>query len=722
MRLLFTFIFLGFFLGSRSQAVFSSISSGDWNNPSSWTLVSGTTSSNYPVAGDSAVITNGNSIAVNVNSQVKSVSIINGSSLHLNVSAVLSVLNISNELLLINASSLTVDVGSLTITGNVTINSASTITQNQGLITVLGLISLVAPSGSTTPNTGTSLIYVDGGAFSCAGGLTLTSLANATRIAELRIGGGAVNIAGLLATSTANAKINFSGTGILSIAGIVTIPFTSSFTAGLGKVIYVGIPGSNQTVAPLSYYRLAITGVGNGIKQINGSVTVADTLQLLTDTLAINAGGTLQMNNATTLVRTAGFLNNAPTFSGVVDLIYNDVTKDTTGAEMPVSTTVLRNLTINDIQGIKLGANTTVNNKLTLQNGPLFTDIFSFDISNTLGGATTDPAIDRTNGYVVGKINRAIGTSTGIRTFPLGVTAINGYRAFDIDFTTAPTAAGKLGVEHFNTSATNQSGLPLTDGAVTLINVAKMYWQADALNGLTGGTYTATLTAEGISGVTDFTSLRIIKRPSAGGAWTLNGNAGTNSGTNTAPIVVRNTMTGFSQFTIAGNAANPLPVSLLSFTGKTVNASNVIEWTTAQESNNNYFNILNSKDGINFTVIGKVKSKGNSAVAQSYSFIHSDPGKQINYYRLQQVDADDEYSFSNIIRLQNNGMSPVKIYPTITTAILTIENVTGSSIRLYNSNGQCLGSLLPGNNNISSLPAGLYFIKVDEAGFKIIKQ
>ena len=51
--------------GRGQPGVFTSNSGvGTWNNAATWTLVSGTSTLNYPVAGDNAIITNGATISV----------------------------------------------------------------------------------------------------------------------------------------------------------------------------------------------------------------------------------------------------------------------------------------------------------------------------------------------------------------------------------------------------------------------------------------------------------------------------------------------------------------------------------------------------------------------------------------------------------------------------------------------------------------------------------
>jgi hypothetical protein len=702
---------------SNGQAFFRSAINGNWNSTTSWTLVSGSSTLNYPTAGDSVIIQNGDSITVVSNSQCQSLTVKGASTLLLTVNT--SILTITNDLLVTESSFATMDAGSLTITGNLTINQRATVTQNGGAFSVIGLGFLNSPSTSA----GNTILLIDAGLFSCFGGMTITATTLPTgRFAELKIGNSAVNVVGALTTISANAKITFTGIGALTLAGIITIPNATSFTAGNGRVVYVGIPGANQNIAALTYNRLVITGVGNGSKTISGNVIVTDTLALLTDTLLINGSGTLKLNNNATIVKTAGKILSTPTYLGQIDILYNDVQRDTTGLEMPVATNVLRNLFINNIAGVKLGNNVTINNKLSLQNGELFTDNFTLNINNALGGTTTDPAIERTNGFVNGKINRAIGTSTGIRIFPFGVGLINGYREFKIEYTTAPSVAGTLNAQHFNVAAASQSGLPLADGSVILTNTAPYYWQADALAGLSSGTYNTTLTAESTSGVTNISTLQIVKRPSTGGNWTLNGTAGTNTGTNTAPVVVRNGMSNFSQFTIAGNTSNPLPLTLLDFTGKLENKTVLLQWKTTNEMNTFFFSIEKCTDGFDFVEIGKVFAANNSASENNYSYKDANTCTGKYFYRLKMIDKDGKFDYSNIISFSNNNISEIAVYPTLCHTNINISMVKNQAIFLYNANGKFIKNMNVGFNDISNLANGMYFIKTTNSIIKIMKQ
>lgn len=101
-------------------------------------------------------------------------------------------------------------------------------------------------------------------------------------------------------------------------------------------------------------------------------------------------------------------------------------------------------------------------------------------------------------------------------------------------------------------------------------------------------------------------------------------------------------------FTISNLYA--LPIELISFDAKLDINNNVLtNWITASEHNNNYFEVFNSIDGVNYTSIGKVQGSGNSTTSNKYELTHIKPNEGINYYKLKQVDFDGKYTYSKII-------------------------------------------------------------------------
>ncbi len=85
-----------------------------------------------------------------------------------------------------------------------------------------------------------------------------------------------------------------------------------------------------------------------------------------------------------------------------------------------------------------------------------------------------------------------------------------------------------------------------------------------------------------------------------------------------------------------------LPVSLTSFSGKTANNAVVLNWQTASELNNSYFELLRSENGQDFKVVGNVKGNSTSQKLNNYTYSDNRPANGVNYYQLKQVDYNGE--------------------------------------------------------------------------------
>jgi hypothetical protein len=190
------------------------------------------------------------------------------------------------------------------------------------------------------------------------------------------------------------------------------------------------------------------------------------------------------------------------------------------------------------------------------------------------------------------------------------------------------------------------------------------------------------------------------------------------------------TVDSFSQFYFHAQNINnsPLPISLLSFTGKKeVNANNVY-WTTSFEHNNAYFNLLRSIDATDFNVIAKLNTKainGNSSDLISYEFKDVKFNEGHNYYKLQQVSFDNKIVESNVIDLYRdaNG-NMVNIYPNPTSKIINIKfialNDEVSTMKIIDMSGRIVqlvqAKTVSGSNtiqiDISTLANGIYTLKL----------
>ncbi|QKG55053.1 T9SS type A sorting domain-containing protein [Hymenobacter sp. BRD67] len=178
------------------------------------------------------------------------------------------------------------------------------------------------------------------------------------------------------------------------------------------------------------------------------------------------------------------------------------------------------------------------------------------------------------------------------------------------------------------------------------------------------------------------------------------------------------TKTGITDFSIwtLGNAANPLPVELTSFTATTAGSAAVrLAWATASEVNSARFEVERSQDGTAFAKINEVAAAGTSATAHAYALTDAmlPLGARTLYYRLRQVDLDGTASFSPVhsVALLTKSEAGVALFPNPThvgTATLT-GAVPGTTVRVFDALGRLVTAEVADASGTAALalPAGL---------------
>ncbi len=110
--------------------------------------------------------------------------------------------------------------------------------------------------------------------------------------------------------------------------------------------------------------------------------------------------------------------------------------------------------------------------------------------------------------------------------------------------------------------------------------------------------------------------------------------------------------------------SSPLPIELLSFTGRNIPKGNLLEWSTATELNNNYFTLERSRNGVDFFDIAQVAGAGTSLSQLNYNYLDIYAPEGSNYYRLKQTDYDGQFSYSRIILIRTTKQNAAfSIYP-----------------------------------------------------------
>jgi len=96
-----------------------------------------------------------------------------------------------------------------------------------------------------------------------------------------------------------------------------------------------------------------------------------------------------------------------------------------------------------------------------------------------------------------------------------------------------------------------------------------------------------------------------------------------------------------------------LPIELLYFEATENERYNHLIWSTASETNNNYFNVEKTQDGVIFYSIATINGAGNSNHQIFYEYDDYELNGKIVYYRLKQTDYDGKFKYHQIISVDN---------------------------------------------------------------------
>lgn len=225
--------------------------------------------------------------------------------------------------------------------------------------------------------------------------------------------------------------------------------------------------------------------------------------------------------------------------------------------------------------------------------------------------------------------------------------------------------------------------------------------------------------------------LALFKSKDGGSNWEYKGFSSRNSTSNTVTLTG---VDGFSRWTL-GSSVTPLPVDLISFTAA-LNKNNTVllQWNTASELNNDYFEIERSRDGINFRKIGAVQGNGTTQQVQSYAFEDISAKEIISvnpifYYRLKQVDYNGDFEYSEIKKVnKNTAASELKAYFSNISDQLIISGLNDKAgilnIKVSDINGREILDIQHSVNSgqlnhqipCGTLSKGVYIVTITDSG------
>jgi hypothetical protein len=171
-----------------------------------------------------------------------------------------------------------------------------------------------------------------------------------------------------------------------------------------------------------------------------------------------------------------------------------------------------------------------------------------------------------------------------------------------------------------------------------------------------------------------------------------------------------------------------LPLHWLSVSGYITTAEQAkINWRVTEQNVNSY-EVEKSNNGISYSSIGSINSKGDGE--NNYSFTEMQSLTAPAYYRVKQTDLDGKFSYSSIITLRNNNPQAVSIYPNPAKDLVTVvvgNELLNKNASLSDMHGKLLQTIkissLSFTVNVTGFPGGIYLLKIgNETPVKIIKE
>ena len=548
---------------------------------------------------------------------------------------------------------------------------------------------------------------------SVSGKLEINSTGSSTLILSdsLKIGGDFKQTGGTFNFSTSNSCLVFNGSADQNYT------FSSGTQSGTENITL------NTNYSLILKNNLSINGI---LKLSNGTFD--------------NSSNTLTIPSGSTIVRNKGKIKSSPTFTGLYDLYYTYPC--TTGNELTSSTSYLHKLNLNCTGNINLAKSIKVNDTFALHKGTITLD------SNIITlGCNSNVAYYSSKSYIVtnstGYITISCIGRTGVTTtvwFPVG-TSTSSY---------TPAAVKNAGtLDAFSVrvydkmySKYSSTGKPSSDAIEYSSNNVRKTWLVE--EGTAGGSdATVTLQWNALDESNGFTRARSYIAHYTSSAWQKS-TASSPSGTDPYTLSLSG-VSSFSPFGI-GDASASLPVELTSFTVfKEQNVAR-LDWQTATEINNDYFEVQRSVDAKEWEKIASVVGHGTTNTVQNYDYVDHDLeliAKNFVFYRLKQVDYNGKYEYSQIQKLNlvsakgNDNTNDFKLWynPSDEHVYADIDNPDGSPMQatLINIVGQTVArqyvspekTQIRLNFDMSLLSNGVYSVILEGHGnpkaLKIIK-
>ncbi|MFY0644275.1 MAG: metallophosphoesterase [Bacteroidia bacterium] len=349
-------------------------------------------------------------------------------------------------------------------------------------------------------------------------------------------------------------------------------------------------------------------------------------------------------------------------------------------------------------------------------------DNLLFAVRNSLSGGNTLP-IDNVVDYIELRYKPSVYSriKTGLDSFRLvfnydwnvvPISQPNG--DMDIKFYYDPTVLSTFTAVADSLDATNPD-----------FNTARTWFKASQGAGTSFDD--ASISIDSIDYAIDLNSLLVSAPNYTTGVGSSDGTAFTDLG-NAKNYIQFDGLSSFSGGTLTQTLFDPTPVPVewLSFNAKWESMDARLTWQTASELNNDYFEVQRSFDGVDYFTVATIAGSGTSTSINSYSFIDMNAmllGTEVLYYRIKQVDYDNNIDFSDVVTLTLDATAGIEVYPIPANNVVNVElkshlisseqmeifvyDQSGSLVLMNNYESQPAVSL-----NVSELQSGWYILAV----------
>ncbi|RYY70143.1 MAG: T9SS type A sorting domain-containing protein [Chitinophagaceae bacterium] len=176
-----------------------------------------------------------------------------------------------------------------------------------------------------------------------------------------------------------------------------------------------------------------------------------------------------------------------------------------------------------------------------------------------------------------------------------------------------------------------------------------------------------------------------------------------------------------------------VPVLFSSFDAKCSNNGTVVSWSTAQESNSDYFEVQRSTDGSTWKTIGKTPAAVNSSRETKYNQVDLEGGNAM--YRIKQVDRNGQATYTDVER-ENCTVRNITtlIYPVPAKEALNVviksDRAVRTQLAVFDISGKLVkgvdANIQNGTNNfridLNGLKSGDYILRSTDASIELNKQ